>query len=92
MTGQPAGGDDSARAALIAGVACYVLWGLSPLVYQPMGRIGADAGEIMGHRAVWGVLLAAGLVWLAGLMVGFGHGHAGERECRQAGENELRNG
>ncbi|WP_371514822.1 EamA family transporter [Brevundimonas denitrificans] len=31
-----------------------------------MGRIGADAGEIMGHRAVWGVLLAAGLVWLAG--------------------------
>ena len=66
MTGQPAGGDDSARAALIAGVACYVLWGLSPLVYQPMGRVGADAGEIMGHRAVWGVLLAAGLVWLAG--------------------------
>lgn len=66
MSASTSGGGDSARAALIAGVACYVLWGLSPLVYQPMGRAGADAWEIMGHRAVWAVLWAAGLVWLAG--------------------------
>ncbi|WP_339914589.1 EamA family transporter RarD [uncultured Brevundimonas sp.] len=57
---------DSARAALIAGVGCYVLWGLSPLIYQPMGAAGADAWEIMAHRAVWGVIWAAGLVLLAG--------------------------
>ncbi len=56
---------DSTRAALIAGVACYVLWGFSPLIYQPMGAAGADAWEIMAHRAVQGVIWAAGLVWLA---------------------------
>lgn len=56
---------DPARAALLAGVACYVLWGLSPLIYQPMGRVGADAWEIMGHRAVWGLIWAAALVWFA---------------------------
>lgn len=54
------------RAALAAGVGCYVLWGLSPLVYQPMGAAGADAWEIMGHRALWGLVWAAGLVWMAG--------------------------
>ena len=53
------------RPALFAGVACYVIWGLSPLVYQPMGAAGADAWEIMGHRAVWGVIWAAALVLLA---------------------------
>lgn len=54
-----------ARAALIAGFVCYALWGLAPLVYQPMGRAGADAWEIMGHRAVWSVLWAGALVLLA---------------------------
>ena len=44
------------RPALLAGVACYVIWGLSPLIYQPMGAAGADAWEIMGHRAVWGLV------------------------------------
>jgi len=58
------------RPALFAGVACYVIWGLSPLVYQPMGAAGADAWEIMGHRAVWGVIWAAGLVLLAGQSAG----------------------
>nr|WP_240454607.1 EamA family transporter RarD [Caulobacter sp. 17J65-9] len=50
---------------MVAGVACYALWGLAPLVYQPMGRAGADAWEIMGHRAVWSVLWAGLLVVLA---------------------------
>ena len=54
------------RPALLAGVACYVIWGLSPLIYQPMGAAGADAWEIMGHRAVWGLIWSAGLVLLAG--------------------------
>lgn len=65
MTGQPAGGDDSARAALIAGVACYAIWGFIPLAFQQMGKVGADAWEIMGHRAVWGTLGAALLVLAA---------------------------
>lgn len=54
-----------ARAALIAGVSCYGIWGLAPLVFQQMGHAGADAWEIMGHRAVWSVLWAAVLVLLA---------------------------
>lgn len=53
------------HAALIAGLGCYVLWGVSPLIYQPMDAAGADSWEIMGHRAVWGLAWAAALVWLA---------------------------
>lgn len=65
MTGQPAGGGEPARAALIAGVACYAIWGFIPLAFQQMGQVGADAWEIMGHRAVWGALGAALLVLAA---------------------------
>lgn len=56
---------DDVRAPLLAGVLCYVIWGLSPLVFQAIGRTGADAWEIIGHRAIWGVLWAAVLVLLA---------------------------
>jgi chloramphenicol-sensitive protein RarD len=54
-----------ARAGLIAGLSCYVIWGFAPLVFQQMGLAGADAFEIMGHRALWSVMWAAFLVWLA---------------------------
>lgn len=54
-----------ARAALVAGFICYALWGIAPLAFQQMGRAGADAWEIMGHRAVWSVLWAGLLVVLA---------------------------
>lgn len=54
-----------ARAGLIAGVSCYLIWGFAPLLFQQMGAAGADAFEIMGHRAVWSVLWAGFLVWLA---------------------------
>lgn len=54
-----------ARAGLIAGVSCYVMWGFAPLLFQQMGAAGADAFEIMGHRAVWSVIWAGFLVWLA---------------------------
>ncbi|HEV7226812.1 EamA family transporter RarD [Brevundimonas sp.] len=50
------------RAALIAGVGCYAIWGFIPLVFQAMAGVGADAWEIMAHRMVWSVLLAAVLV------------------------------
>jgi chloramphenicol-sensitive protein RarD len=57
--------DISARPALIAGIACYTLWGLMPLLYQLMARFGADAGEMTAHRALWSVLWAGLLVLLA---------------------------
>lgn len=55
----------SARPALIAGVACYTLWGLMPLLYQLTARFGAEAGEMTAHRALWSVLWAGLLVVLA---------------------------
>ncbi|MDO1560204.1 EamA family transporter RarD [Brevundimonas sp. 2R-24] len=58
-------GAEGARAALLAGVMCFVIWGLAPLAYQPMGRAGADAWEIMAHRTLWSVILAGVLVLLA---------------------------
>jgi chloramphenicol-sensitive protein RarD len=54
-----------ARSALVAGVVCYGVWGVAPLVFQQMGHAGADAWEIMGHRAVWSVLWAGLLVVMA---------------------------
>lgn len=65
MTAGPPGQYPEARAGLIAGVSCYLIWGFAPLVFQQMGQAGADAFEIMGHRAVWSVLWAGFLVWLA---------------------------
>lgn len=64
-SGAPAGAWSQGQAALLAGVVCYASWGFAPLVYQPMGRLGADAWEIMGHRAVWSVAWAGLLVLLA---------------------------
>src|SRR5690606_41398977 len=50
-----------ARAALGAGVFCYLIWGVVPLVFQQVGQQGADAWETMGHRAGWG-LVGGGLL------------------------------
>ena len=59
------GSSGEGRPAILAGIGCYVLWGFGPLIFQAMGREGADAWEIMGHRALWSVFWAAGLVWFA---------------------------
>lgn len=57
---------DSSRPALLAGIAAYLTWGVIPLAFQQMGRLGADAWEIMAHRAVWGMVFAGLLVLAAG--------------------------
>ena len=62
MNASTAGAGDSARAALIAGISCYAMWGFIPLAFQQMGHVGADAWEIMGHRAVWAAPWAGALV------------------------------
>ncbi|MBL8770139.1 MAG: EamA family transporter RarD [Phenylobacterium sp.] len=41
--------------ALTAGIACYLIWGFVPLVFQAMASFGASSWEIMAHRVVWGV-------------------------------------
>jgi chloramphenicol-sensitive protein RarD len=54
-----------ARAALIAGVACYTLWGFLPLLFMALARAGSSPWEILAHRTMWSVLWAGLLVILA---------------------------
>ena len=42
------------RLALGAGVACYLIWGVVPLVFQAIGRLGVGSWEILAHRSLWG--------------------------------------
>src|SRR5258706_3925470 len=56
----------SARQALVAGVGCYLLWGLMPALFIVMGRAGASPWEILGERALWSAPWAGLLVILAG--------------------------
>ena len=51
-----------ARLALTAGIGCYFLWGLIPLVFQAMGRLGISSWEILAHRTVWAVPMAFAFV------------------------------
>ena len=61
--------DDSARingSALAVGAGCYLIWGLVPLAFQIMGRLGIGAWEILAHRTLWAVPTAFLFVALAG--------------------------
>ncbi len=46
---------DANPAALAAGFACYLIWGIVPLAFQVMGRLGIGAWEILAHRTLWAV-------------------------------------
>ena len=46
------------RLALSAGIGCYLLWGIVPLVFQAMGRLGISPWEILANRTVWAVPMA----------------------------------
>jgi chloramphenicol-sensitive protein RarD len=52
-------------APLAAGVGCYVIWGLVPLLFQLIGRMGVSPWEILAHRTVWSVPVALLFVWLS---------------------------
>ena len=56
---------DPSRAALLSAFACYALWGLMPLLFMGQAQAGFDSLEILAHRCVWAVAVAALLVWLA---------------------------
>jgi chloramphenicol-sensitive protein RarD len=66
MTSPAAPAPSQARAAVIAGVACYVLWGLLPIYLQAAVRAGPTPFEIVAHRAIWSVPCAGLLVLAAG--------------------------
>ena len=52
--------ESQSRRALIAGVACYLLWGATPILFMALGHAGADEWEIVGHRADVGGAVGGG--------------------------------
>jgi chloramphenicol-sensitive protein RarD len=51
--------------AVIAALACYLMWGLVPLYWRPLAAV--DAHELIAHRLLWSFLfLAPVLGWLGG--------------------------
>ena len=61
--------DDTARingSAIAVGAGCYVIWGIVPLAFQIMGRLGIGAWEILAHRTLWAVPTAFLFVAMAG--------------------------
>jgi chloramphenicol-sensitive protein RarD len=53
------------RRALLVGFGCYVVWGLTPLLFIAMGRAGASPWAILAHRALWSAPWAGLLVLIA---------------------------
>jgi chloramphenicol-sensitive protein RarD len=64
MTSSSAPGGET-QLATAAGISCYTIWGLLPLVFQLIGRLGGGPWEILAHRTVWGAPVALGCVLLA---------------------------
>lgn len=60
MTSSAPGGES--RLALTAGIVCYLIWGIVPLVFQAMGRLGISPWEILANRTVWAVPMALAFV------------------------------
>jgi len=53
------------RAALYAGVGCYVLWSGLSLLFMALARQGVDPWEILAHRCIWALPWAAALLLAA---------------------------
>ena len=54
-----------ARGALMAGIACYTLWGVLPLYLKAIAQAGPSPMEIIAHRAAWSAPWAGVLVLMA---------------------------
>lgn len=54
------------RAPLLAGLSCYLVWGLLPLLFLWGASLGAGAFEIVAWRTIWSVPCAALLVLVTG--------------------------
>ena len=54
----------SQRAGVVAALAAFLIWGVSPLYYRSVGL--APAMEILAHRVVWSVLFTLVLITVNG--------------------------
>ncbi|MFZ5719669.1 MAG: EamA family transporter RarD [Pseudomonadota bacterium] len=61
----PPSAPGEARLALSAGIGCYLIWGFVPLVFQAIGALGVGSWEMLAHRIVWSIPVAALFVWMA---------------------------
>lgn len=62
MTSSPA---PDSRQAYLAGIACYVLWGILPLYFHLLAAFGVGSFEMVANRALWAAPWAGALVLLA---------------------------
>lgn len=56
---------DERRRALTAGIACQIIWSLTPLLVQAMGHLGVSPPEILAHRVFWSIPVAVAFVLVA---------------------------
>lgn len=63
MTEATATATPADRRGLIAGLACYGVWGFLPLLFNAAEHSGAGVFEIVAWRTILSVPLALGLVW-----------------------------
>jgi len=82
MTAQamPAETDNGARRGFVLALAAYFLWGLLPFFMKAVAHL--PLAEVVAHRIIWSVPIAAAvLVWL-GRTADFGEGVDAFREKR----------
>lgn len=58
----PTSGTSPFASPITLAVLCYMVWGFAPLFYMPINAFGGGAIEIIGHRSVWALIWALGLV------------------------------
>ncbi len=56
---------DESRAAVLAGVVSYSLWGILPLYFHLLSGFGVGSWEMIAHRTLWSVIWAGLLVFAA---------------------------
>lgn len=49
---------------ILALLACFLTWGLSPLFYRLLNQV--PAGEVLAHRTIWSLALFSGILALQG--------------------------
>jgi len=82
QTEAPNQAESDEKRGQVAGLICYTLWGLLPLLFHAAARAGASPFEIVAWRAIWSLPLALLLVILVGRGAGLRALAAAPKELR----------
>lgn len=74
----------SARSGILAMIGACAIWGLSPIFYRQLAEI--PPWEVLAHRALWSLILFAGILWVQGRL---GEVRAGFSDGRRARRTVL---